>query len=262
MQLGNVIGTFYAKNDAMPFDLDVEFPRRFRRLPPWLRRLLTVGPVIETDPVVGWRVWRGFWDQAEQDWLLASIAVPHRWLTGVVRNSRRPCFLWGQPGHAPSERCSPGFFVLNSRTRARSLLHYQSVMGCCFMAIGTVELSGHVVEHETGYRAQSLHIKKLEVSVREWRTGWEKLQRSLQKRYSCEVEFLPIPSHSAEHTTKFVTRFLRICVPECLPPAVPERKDRRKRPSALRVASAPAGSSPHGGLSTESHKRATAGSGG
>ncbi len=201
MRLGKTVRTFYVKQSAMPFDVDMEGHRLPPWLPVWLRCFYRIKSNFGTDPVVGWRVWRGGWDPTERDWLLHSLTARHRWLTGVVRNSTRPCPELGRYGPAIGGGGSPGFFALKTQLRAHEILPHAPFVEDWFWVLGAVEMSGHVVEHELGYRAQCMRIKHLELSIgTSIPSATKEVLCSLQSRYCCDVHCLIDRDVSAEET--------------------------------------------------------------
>lgn len=145
-------------------------------------------PTVESDePIIAWRYWELRGDQPD---VLRSPIRGDRWLSPILRADAPP--LPVDPFMFPPETII-GYGIFAMKTREGL---YGEMFGHHFyrfhlshtvfdqpLVIGAVELFGTVIEHEIGYRAELVRIKKLEISRK-----YEPVMFLLEQRYQCDVE--------------------------------------------------------------------------
>jgi hypothetical protein len=117
-------------------------------------------------PIYGWRTW-----EIEDD-VLASVTMGTRWEGPVLRADGPP------DDHNP--HAHGGTHGIYSYRTARQALNY----GSGVQVVGRIVLSGRVVRHTEGFRAEVATMDRLYVPPRAYRRGRIK---ALRDRYQCPV---------------------------------------------------------------------------
>jgi hypothetical protein len=132
-------------------------------------------------PVLAWRAWRLVGDT------LQSMTRAVDW-EGPTLSAHQEPTADGESG------------IYAKRDRASVERYYAKELAEADVIVGTVELSGRIVEHEDGYRAERATIQSLYGIVCEYEAltkfGWMREQRgiseyvktALERRYACAVD--------------------------------------------------------------------------
>ena len=102
--------------------------------------------------LIAWRVWRLCRWYGDRGARLASITARWAW-DGPVFSAHRP------PGIGPTDYA--GIYALRGRPSARTSRSW----GTAIHVLGCVALSGRVVEHQYGYRAERAVVRSLRLTV-------------------------------------------------------------------------------------------------
>lgn len=143
---------------------------------------------------VGWRAWR-----LEKHDYLRSLTSRSVWegptMTTRLDESGKPKRVWTSPTTQFSRDMSKGDYGVYAY-KTPSLMYEQLLFeynnDMIYPIIGSLDLLGHVVEHELGYRAQKAIIRELWLIVSDEtegilsRTG----VRDMEVRYQCPVHVL------------------------------------------------------------------------
>jgi hypothetical protein len=120
--------------------------------------------IEEGDGVVFRPLWHGArdWEGATRGWVSASCPREQE-----LRVSPRGMILAPEPHEVPAEGCTCGFYAmkelapeLNAFARSFGRAAVWPRAGAC-VVLGRVELSGKVIEHDEGYRAERARIVEL-----------------------------------------------------------------------------------------------------
>ena len=123
-------------------------------------------PMWTTGPVIGWRRFAVYPNSNEQDILVGPTGKPWQTSTLIAR-----CLHESKTSRhvAPAWDCECGIYAMT----------YPPSMSTSFNVLAEVELSGRVIEHEYGYRAEKATILRL------WSP--KELQGTLADRYKVPV---------------------------------------------------------------------------
>jgi hypothetical protein len=150
------------------------------------------GCFIKKEPLVGWRTWKLSWPSQTH---LMSTAAGDKW-TGprmTTLDFMRVTPHWGNV--APKHRTKSPLhdFGVFSYKNPVLLMRYFEVGSRTLPVVGRLDLTGHIVEHEFGSRAQSVMIRELWL-VKESLLGNINptvTQAHLQEHYECPVHLIP-----------------------------------------------------------------------
>lgn len=141
-----------------------------------------VPPKKQTEPLIGWRTWRIVPNAASQ-WVLKSMSANYIWESPVGRTRNNERLTKDREHHG----------VYSYKTPNLMLQH----LGLLSNIAGRMDLTGHVVEHEFGYRAQRATIRELWIfdQGRPFQTNQfvdtekeiEQITSDLESRYQCPV---------------------------------------------------------------------------
>lgn len=145
-------------------------------------------PTVESDePIIAWRYWELRDDQPD---VLRSPIRGDRWLSPILRADAPP--LPVDPFMFPPETII-GYGIFAMKTRKGLLgevrlellrrFHLSHTVFDQPLVIGAVELFGTVIEHEIGYRAELVRIKRLIIPLE-----LAKHKHNFEQRYQCDVE--------------------------------------------------------------------------
>lgn len=136
-------------------------------------------------PLIGYRAWRLHKNyNLKQEWLLRSITADFIWEGPIVRTTEPPSSSLigeGVPLGIHSYK-NPGF------------LQKYLCLWSTYPIYGIIELSGVVIEHELGYRAEIATVKELFI----WFNIDNEAIPSLERTYQCTV-------NSTKDFNKFLT---------------------------------------------------------
>jgi hypothetical protein len=132
--------------------------------------------------LLAWRIWRLVRMRQDRSVRLCSIATDSVWPGPVMEADRQPSVTAGDRHGIYAVKPSAGFRRVSHPELDRTLS----------FVWGWVALSGRVVEHDFGYRAERAAIRRLRLGARAYvafRTGSKlgALQRELEQRYQCTV---------------------------------------------------------------------------
>jgi hypothetical protein len=111
-------------------------------------------------PIVAYRLWR-----VDADGRLGSVAASATWPVGEWVEAS--CLIPRSGSHrAPSSGCSCGLYAVKTRRQLSNLLaevasDRPSPIRRGLVVCGVVELSGMIIEHDRGYRAERARIVEL-----------------------------------------------------------------------------------------------------
>lgn len=110
-----------------------------------------------TKPITGWRTWSILLCRREGEVriFLGSIAVPYIY-TGPISRNNRPPIIFDKKQRFKIDRHHLGFYA-----RKDVDMICGDLMG--FSIIGKISMFGKVIEHERGYRSQSIRIDHLSI---------------------------------------------------------------------------------------------------
>ena len=147
-------------------------------------------PIIERRiskvPLIGYRAWN------LKSGKLASLTADHTIDGPICSNSKPPVIMWKGFLSATArslemtydeQKQYVGFFCYKNPAMAMKYLDWD------YDAWTRVSLFGTVVEHELGYRAQSIRVDKIFTSDRKL---WTKHRDSLESRYQCDVVLIDL----------------------------------------------------------------------
>lgn len=141
--------------------------------------------------LLAWRLWR-LGRAPDGTILLISMSRDTVWEGPVIAADHRPIPIAG---------CGSGIYALKPSTRpARN--QYDWMLGGETWVRGWVALSGQVVEHELGYRAERAVIRRLRLGAAVHRCfgtpqGLAAVREQLEKRYQCPVRISPLDARIA-----------------------------------------------------------------
>lgn len=152
------------------------------------------------EPFTGWRVW-----ELDKGGYLVSVTSKAIWKGPVLSARGRPySLIMGDRGPRDSDEVDYGIYCYKT-----PLLLYghmrRGIFNMRWPVLGAIELSGHVVEHTKGYRAERATFKKL------WYVFddphkllfGDNLKKDLENRYQCDVERLSLDQ--VEHWADYLT---------------------------------------------------------
>jgi len=176
--------------------------------------------------MIGWRCWK-MYDDEEDDSTHAAVkyykeavaekklaAGPALFPVGLGENSLETVFTWAAGPRArafgrPDPSCTTGLYVYkwlssmaeswigcrlyNLATRKHTNTEgYTRRRGLYCAVIGEVEVAGHVVEHEYGYRAEEAMIRRLYLPAVQAKAWGASLCTALAARYQVPVSLFDV----------------------------------------------------------------------
>lgn len=149
-------------------------------------------------PPIGWRSWVA--KPSPEEYVLWSPSQGTRWDGPTMRDAEPPEAM-DRFGHALCGHAFNGFHSSKERSTAYGYLYHPDGAATWeatafeprnltfeYGVLGQVESHGTIVEHEAGWRAQAVTVRKLIVFTQDAR-----LRRDLEARYQCEVEVGEMP---------------------------------------------------------------------
>lgn len=144
-------------------------------------------PVRESEtPLIGYRAWDVIKDE-DRFWLKSPYQSTI-WDGPILRAEKPPC-AYDPHGYWKDENHSHGIYAHNEPVW-EDMHTYDWMRGPMFSgtAMGRVELTGRVIVHETGFRAEAARITKLVLSPSLMKL---KPEEQLAARYACDVSYDP-----------------------------------------------------------------------
>jgi hypothetical protein len=148
-------------------------------------------------------VWKVVYDRASGRWLLGSVTARYVWTAPGVHDRTLPRLVTEVPMAFRS-----GFHLFKNRLQALRLAFVLRHTAGCVIAFGEAEAFGRVVEHDLGYRAQRVAIRRLTVCrAPDGSVDLTPVVDSLARGYECEVDIFAEGDTLRERTTqRFTTR--------------------------------------------------------
>lgn len=113
-----------------------------------------------TKPLTGWRVWR-----MEPGPRLLSVTVNREWESPVMRTKPGTVPRSDLERGAKGGQHDHGVYSYKTPELCVSHMYFDGLWGGHYPVIGRLDLSGVVVEHEKGYRAETATIRELWILV-------------------------------------------------------------------------------------------------
>jgi hypothetical protein len=155
--------------------------------------------IEQTDPLLGWRIWRVRRLESlgdERPLRLAAVGrlgIPKFWEPRVP--NRAVCSNYRTSHEAPWPTCRCGIYGFKERERAESALRRYARGDLSGWVLGRVSLWGRVVESQHGWRSQFAYPYELALYTRNRR-----LVRELRDVYAVDVTLAETPPRAARRS--------------------------------------------------------------